>query len=324
MARELHRTGLIAAALIVLALAGLACNLPNFRPAGGGTPEAEGTAPTYFIDPTLLTAAPTEDVAAETATPTLEAEAIPSPTGCGYWSEFVEDVTVPDGTTVTAGQTFEKTWRFRNNGCLAWPDTVQLVFWDGDQMAGPDAVDVPATETGETRDVTVTLTAPEEPGEYTGYWQLVAPGGVSVGPYVYVQVEVIAATASPTPEEEPASYEPFLGTWSNQTADTGDVAQFKISVDGDNLTVQRWDFCVAGICNQGTVTVPASDADDNILSLTWTGEEAGDEPSKTETQQLAILLDGRLQLTGRINYDDPEEEDVVYTDLFGKSADGGD
>lgn len=324
MAREIHRTGLIGAALLALTLAALACNLPGFRPSGDSTPPAEGTAPTYFIDPTLLTAAPTEDLTVETATATLEAEAIPSPTGCGYWSEFVEDVTIPDGTAVVAGEDFEKTWRFRNNGCLAWPDTVQLVFWDGDQMAGPDAVDLPATDTGETRDVSVTLTAPEEPGEYTGYWQLLAPGGVSVGPYVYVQVEVVAATPSPTPEEEPASYEPFLGTWSNQTADEGDVAQFEIAVDGESLTVQRWDFCVAGICNQGVVTIPASDADDNILTLTWTGEEAGDEPSKTETQQLAILLDGRIQLTGEVDYDDPDEDDVTYTDLFVKSEGGGD
>ncbi|MEZ4516680.1 MAG: NBR1-Ig-like domain-containing protein [Chloroflexota bacterium] len=34
-------------------------------------------------------------------------------------AQFVEDITVPDGTLVEPGQMIEKTWRLRNSGTSA-------------------------------------------------------------------------------------------------------------------------------------------------------------------------------------------------------------
>lgn len=306
---------------IMLALATLACNAPGARSNAQGTPQSNGT-PTLFIDPTYLTPATTPSSEATEATATLAQDQIPSPTGCGYWSEFVEDVTIPDGTEIVAGSVFEKTWRFRNNGCLDWPATVQLMFWDGDQMGGPDAVDIPATAVNQMVDVSVSLVAPNEPGEYTGYWQLLTSDGVSVGPYVYVEIKVVAPSPTPTSTPgtvtPPPAYAPFLGTWANQDAGTEGIAKIEIRVEANTLLVRRWDNCDGGTCDRGVTTTPASDASDGILNLIWTGIEEGERAYKTETQRLAILLDGRLQVTGRVDFIDADQEDFDYTEYFAK------
>jgi len=54
-------------------------------------------------------------------------------------AEFVEDVSMPDGTIVAAGSRFDKIWRIRNSGKKAWPAEVQLKFVAGDTMglSGP-------------------------------------------------------------------------------------------------------------------------------------------------------------------------------------------
>ncbi|CAD6953607.1 unnamed protein product [Tilletia controversa] len=49
-------------------------------------------------------------------------------------AEFVEDVSLPDGTVVAAGSRFDKVWLIRNSGTKAWPVNVGLKFVAGDSM----------------------------------------------------------------------------------------------------------------------------------------------------------------------------------------------
>ena len=53
------------------------------------------------------------------------------------WAQFVADVTVPDGTTFAANQTFTKTWRLKNIGFCTWTTSYALVFDSGNSMGGP-------------------------------------------------------------------------------------------------------------------------------------------------------------------------------------------
>jgi len=265
---------------------------------------------TYFIDPTLLTpadAGATEEPA-ETATPTIVA----SPTGCGYWSEFVEDVTIPDKTEIPSGTTFEKTWRIRNIGCLAWPPGTQLYFWGGDQLGGPDTVDVPSTSPLETTDITVEFAAPDEPGEYLGNWQIIAPDGSWVGPHIYVEIVVVQSTATPIP-----AWVDFIGAWSTDEVDAR-VTKIETREEGGMFYAHIW----TGSTDWGETSSPSSDADDGIVSLTWTGVGPGANDERTETQQLKVLGDGRLQITGQVDYDDTKEDDFNYT-LFLDAENGG-
>jgi hypothetical protein len=96
----------------------------------------------------------------------------PSPTpSCRDGAVFVEDVTVPDHTRLTAGEEFTKTWKLQNTGSCTWTDYT-IAFVSGDKMDAPDLVPVPETEVSSTVDVSIDLTAPSEDGAYTGNFEL--------------------------------------------------------------------------------------------------------------------------------------------------------
>lgn len=50
-----------------------------------------------------------------------------APARCTARSEFVEDLNFPDGTHVTAGETFTKRWLIRNTGSCPWDETYEFV-----------------------------------------------------------------------------------------------------------------------------------------------------------------------------------------------------
>jgi hypothetical protein len=298
---------LFAGALI---LAALACNAPGAE--ANPTPDDQGARSTLtlFIDPTLLTPASTDE-SGPTNEPNATPTEPPTPTGCGYWSSFVDDVTIPDGTEIPAGEDFTKTWEIRNTGCLAWESATELVFLEGDQMDGPDSMtDIPSVSPTESAEISIDLTAPLESGEYTGYWQLIAPGQISVGPPVFVQVKVVAAP-----------WQRFIGSWLNGDANTETIARLEIIADSGQLIIHRYDVCGAEQCDGGQVSTTLADAEDGILNLHWDGTEGGGNTiaTKNEPQLISILGDGRLQVIGQVDYVDEAETDITYTEYFSKS-----
>ena len=88
-------------------------------------------------------------------------------------AQFVADVTIPDGTTFKAGDTFNKTWRLKNVGTCTWSTSYTLVYVSGDKLGALASVQLPkSVAPGQTVDVTVAMTAPANAGTYRGYWQL--------------------------------------------------------------------------------------------------------------------------------------------------------
>ena len=86
---------------------------------------------------------------------------------------FLGDITIPDGTEFKPGETFQKTWRLMNNGASTWTKSFSLHFVSGERMGVEEDVPLNAeVPPGGVLDVTVEFTAPEEEGEYTGYWRL--------------------------------------------------------------------------------------------------------------------------------------------------------
>ncbi|MBN1121218.1 MAG: protein kinase [Anaerolineae bacterium] len=136
-----------------------------------------------------------EPAATQTPIPTEDAE-------CPYGGTFVADVSYPSGAVVEPGEVFEKAWRIENNGCQDWPGGTQLVFSHGDRMNSPDFVAIPETVVGGRANVSVVLTAPEEPGTYVGYFECVSPAGTSFCE-IFVQVVVPRPGDTPVPTETP-------------------------------------------------------------------------------------------------------------------------
>jgi hypothetical protein len=97
-------------------------------------------------------------------------------------ASFISDVTVPDGTVFTPGQSFTKTWRLKNSGTCAWNTGYSLVFYSGELMSGPASSALPTpVAPGQTADISVNLIAPANPGSYRGYWMLKNPAGTTFG-----------------------------------------------------------------------------------------------------------------------------------------------
>jgi hypothetical protein len=98
------------------------------------------------------------------------------------WAQFIADVTVPDGTPVSPGANFVKTWRLKNIGSCTWTTAYSLVFDTGTQMGGPSSVNLPSNVApGQTVDISITLTAPSTAGQYIGYWKFKNASGVLFG-----------------------------------------------------------------------------------------------------------------------------------------------
>jgi photosystem II stability/assembly factor-like uncharacterized protein len=109
---------------------------------------------------------------AATLTPFASPPPTIAPVGCDK-AAFVSDVTVPDGTLFSPGTTFIKTWRLKNSGTCTWTNAYRLVFYDGEQMGAPTAINLPGkVSPGVTVDLTVNMIAPATAGKYRGYWIL--------------------------------------------------------------------------------------------------------------------------------------------------------
>lgn len=185
-----------------------ACNLPSNNPQGAAATYAAQTVAALLTPSTT----PTTSLASNnTATPSFT----PSPTNTSTpaatatptcpQAQFVTDVTIPDGTVMTPGQSFTKKWRIRNTGECAW-NGYNLVFDTGDSMGGPASKAVGVVNPGQEIDIEVNLTAPASAGNYRGYWRIVTNNNVLVpmlngyqGRAFYVDIKVQApATATNT------------------------------------------------------------------------------------------------------------------------------
>jgi hypothetical protein len=85
----------------------------------------------------------------------------------------VDDITIPDGSTLAPGSSFTKIWRLRNNGTCTWDTTYRLFFVSGDLLGGRNLTFLPEeVAPGETIDISMDFTAPNFEGEYRGNWQI--------------------------------------------------------------------------------------------------------------------------------------------------------
>jgi hypothetical protein len=119
------------------------------------------------------------------ATPVLT-----STEGCSFGSQYVADVTIPDGKQINAGEGFTKTWEVRNTGSCDWHAGYELVYVSGEQMSDLEIVSLPAVAAGEEGDVSVDLVAPSVPGSYSGTWRIRPQGGEPFGTNLTVVIEV--------------------------------------------------------------------------------------------------------------------------------------
>ncbi len=158
------------------------------------TKAAEANRPTNTLEPSATAAQPTP-TSLPTQTPLPSVTPLPSftplptstpvpsitPIPCDQ-AGWVSDITIPDGTVVSPGQTFTKIWRIRNTGSCTWSTSYSIVFSSGERMGGSSPQALSANiKPGETVDLSVTLTAPTTEGKYRSSWKLRNASGVEFG-----------------------------------------------------------------------------------------------------------------------------------------------
>jgi len=125
----------------------------------------------------------------------------------------LKDVTVPDGTVFEPGETFLKTWQLMNTGETTWTTDFAARFQDGDRLGAPYETALPkAVPPGGAVNISMEMTAPMQPGEYTGHFILRDAAGKEFGMgrngtgTFWVQI-MVEEKATPEPEGEISSDE---------------------------------------------------------------------------------------------------------------------
>lgn len=101
------------------------------------------------------------------------------------------DVNIPDGTIMSPGQDFVKTWKVKNNGSCPWGAGYKLVY--AGYAADMDGQFQPLAEViqpGQEVEVSVQFQAPSETGEYLSAWQMENPTGVTFPEIIFVKILV--------------------------------------------------------------------------------------------------------------------------------------
>lgn len=85
--------------------------------------------------------------------------------------------TIPDGTNIQPGQTFQKTWTLKNGGTRTWDKGFVLVRTssspNNEILGSPEQIPLSKeVKPGETIQIGVDLVAPKQNGQYTVFYQL--------------------------------------------------------------------------------------------------------------------------------------------------------
>lgn len=196
------KTKLSAVLASVLLLAACAPSAPveptpdvnAIRTSAANTVVAEFTLTAAAFTPTPL---PTETPppAEETPIPTAEgALSTPAAALCDDYDFNLDtlDVTIPDGTPMTPGQTFIKTWRIRNTGICTWDTNYRPVFsYSSPPNVRMNAQPIPLDRLvapGEEVEISIQFTAPTTPGRYALYWQMMNSRGIPFGKKDYILI----------------------------------------------------------------------------------------------------------------------------------------
>lgn len=155
---------------------------------------ASQSTPTPFRPPTLpqptqILATTTPVLPIFTSAPTVTVTStIAGP--CVNNLDFLQDITIPDNTTISFGSTIDKQWLVKNSGTCNWDSTYHIKWIGGDPLgANQEQVLFPAR--AETQAVLqILFTAPTAEETYESQWQAYGPDGIAFGDPIFMKIIV--------------------------------------------------------------------------------------------------------------------------------------
>jgi hypothetical protein len=176
-------SALQSAARLLLA-ACLATGLAACRASGPATP-TPGPIGEVYRPPTAAPATPT----ARPANPTADLRLSSTPE-CSNVLAYLEDLSVPDGSSVQPGAKVDKRWKLENSGSCNWDARYRLRLVAGPSLGVPSEQTLYPARSGTQFTLQIIFTAPNEPGTYRSAWQAYDPQGQSFGDPFFVEIQV--------------------------------------------------------------------------------------------------------------------------------------
>jgi hypothetical protein len=156
---------------------------------------APKTTSTPFRPPTkpastqiLATLTPIPAIYTAIPTPTVTATATEGP--CTNNLEFVQDVTIPDGTSISFGAVIDKQWLVNNNGTCDWDSAYRLKWIGGDPLGAAQEQILYPARAGTQATLHITFTAPTVEGTYESAWQAYGPDGIAFGDPIFMKIVI--------------------------------------------------------------------------------------------------------------------------------------
>ena len=179
-------------------------------------------------------------------------------TVCSEKLGFIGDVTIPDGSILSPGTLFYKSWRVQNTGTCAWGPGYRLAFISGSQLGAASPVAIPPVQPNGVFDIAVPMFAPAQPGTYRGLWQMVNPAGQPFGPQFFVSIIVPAPVAvAPPPLAEITASATSINAGDSVTIHAQVENVQAAWLDGDPVVNNSHDKTVQ-LCNDATFTLVAA------------------------------------------------------------------
>ena len=184
----------------------------------------------------------------------IEPTLTPMPTAevCVDGMEMVKDLNYDDEDLtnipeIGAGEAFQKGWRIRNTGTCAWTESYVLRYIRGNNddalMQGKSTQVENAVAPGEEYDIYVDFVAPENSGEYIGYWQIFNANGIAFGQTIWVAVKVVSEIpVTPTGTPELTATPPIDPTISPPTATEIPPEPTATEIPGADLQKDSWEL----------------------------------------------------------------------------------
>ena len=142
-----------------------------------------------LVTPTF-TLAPATNTPEITVTPAVTVNPTIAGGGCDN-SEWVADVTVPDGTEMQPGEQFTKTWKVKNTGTCSWTTSYSIVYGGyADRLSGRTTALSADVAPGQEGDISIDLVAPTRPGNYVSAWRLANAQNYPFGTFLTVVIVV--------------------------------------------------------------------------------------------------------------------------------------
>ena len=242
-------TAFLATVALILSACGASSNESVIATSVAMTVQAQNTQEAQST-PTQPASTPTS-LALTSLTPVTTKAPPTAPTGVGQLctasASFVSE-TIPDGTITSPGSVFTKIWRIKNTGTCGWNSSWKFVYISGDILGGSTLYNFPRPAApGDTVDVPVVFTAPQESGSYRGYWKIQSPWGLVFGDSGSGHafwVDIVVGSGTPANNKTQTAYGitnvTYDVSYSCTTANQFDTVTAYISSNGPVTAVYTW------------------------------------------------------------------------------------